>query len=76
MEIPPGFNLREHVKDLERKLIYAALSKTLWQKSAASRLLGMNRTTMVEKMRRLGMPLHSAYKQQQKKEEPNGRNES
>lgn len=41
--------------EIEQAIITVALIKTNWNKAEASRLCGMNRTTLVEKCRRYGM---------------------
>jgi DNA-binding NtrC family response regulator len=43
------------IADLERKLIAKALLLGGGVKTRAAALLGLNRTTLVEKMRRLGV---------------------
>ena len=43
------------VKDFERKLILEALEKSKGVRSEAASMLKMKRTTLVEKMRALGM---------------------
>jgi DNA-binding NtrC family response regulator len=52
-----GVNLMKTVEDLERQMITEALALTDGVKARAATLLHLNRTTLVEKMRRLGMPL-------------------
>ena len=52
-EIPSlGFSLNQAVADFEKKLIIQALNQTDWVKNQAAQLLGVNRTTLIEKMKR------------------------
>ena len=52
-EIPAsGFILSEVVADYEKKLIVQALNQTDWVKNQAAKLLNINRTTLIEKMKR------------------------
>ncbi|MCK6548627.1 sigma-54 dependent transcriptional regulator [Myxococcota bacterium] len=51
--LPPG-GLEEEVKRVEILMIRNALTETRGNKSAAARKLNMNRTTLIEKIRRLG----------------------
>lgn len=55
---PEGMNLRLVMKDLEDRMIREAMRRTGGVKAEAARLLGINRTTLVEKCRRLGMLIH------------------
>jgi DNA-binding NtrC family response regulator len=62
MEIPghpaildEGFSLTNAVNDYERQLIINALEKTDWVKNRAAKLLKMNRTTLVEKIKKQGI---------------------
>lgn len=50
-----GFDLREYLLDIERKLITQALERSQGTVSHAAKLLGLRRTTLVEKMRRFNM---------------------
>jgi len=45
-------NLQEAVKDYERKIILEALEKSNWVKSKAAKLLNINRTTLVAKIKK------------------------
>jgi DNA-binding NtrC family response regulator len=55
-EIPPeGVSLTRLVADFENRLIKQALAKANGVKSQAALLLGLNRTTLVEKMKRRGI---------------------
>jgi len=47
-----GGSLSDAVEEFERQLIIQALDKTGWVKNQAAKLLKMNRTTLVEKMKR------------------------
>ncbi|OGR00151.1 MAG: hypothetical protein A2505_00440 [Deltaproteobacteria bacterium RIFOXYD12_FULL_55_16] len=52
-EIPgQGFFLNELLADFERRLILQALEQTDWVKNRAAKLLHVNRTTLIEKMKR------------------------
>lgn len=50
-----GLDLRAHLLDIERQLIEQALQRTQGTVAHAARLLNLRRTTLVEKMRKLGM---------------------
>lgn len=50
-----GLDLATTVSEMERKIIVHALAKTGSIKAKAASLLKMNRTTLVEKMKRLGI---------------------
>lgn len=55
-EIPSdGLDFNQVVNDFEVKLISLALEKTNWNKKAAARLLHLNRTTLVEKIKKKGL---------------------
>ena len=49
---PEGIDLREAIAHLEYSLIDQALERTGQNKNAAAQLLGLNRTTLVEKLKR------------------------
>ena len=52
-EIPAqGFYLSKVVAHFEKKLIIQALGQTKWVKNQAAKLLNVNRTTLLEKMKR------------------------
>ncbi|MFQ5899998.1 MAG: sigma-54 interaction domain-containing protein [Thermodesulfobacteriota bacterium] len=56
LDIPEGgIKLTKMVDDLEKELIEKALNKTGGVKSEAAKLLGINRTTLIEKMKKKGM---------------------
>jgi DNA-binding NtrC family response regulator len=48
-----GINLKSVVEDFERGLILEALEKTNWVKNKAAGLLQLNRTTLVEKLKKM-----------------------
>jgi transcriptional regulator with GAF, ATPase, and Fis domain len=50
-----GMNLKMAVEDFERELILEALEKTNWVKNKAAGLLGLNRTTLVEKLKKMNI---------------------
>jgi len=50
-----GVSFHEVVGNLERDLILQALEQTHWNKNQAAQLLGMNRTTLVEKIKKKGL---------------------
>ena len=53
LEIPEeGISLDSAVNEFERNLILQALVKTGWVKNKAARLLNLNRTTLIEKIKR------------------------
>jgi len=47
-----GIDLRGAVEEFETRMILQALERTGWNKNRASRLLGLNRTTLVEMIKR------------------------
>jgi sigma-54 specific flagellar transcriptional regulator A len=51
-----GLDLRAHLLTIERQLIEQALQRSRGTVAQAARLLNLRRTTLVEKMRKLGMP--------------------
>lgn len=56
VELPPeGLSLREHIENIERSLIQEALGMTDGVVAKAAKLLGLQRTTLVEKIKRLGL---------------------
>ena len=50
-----GLNLKEYLADLEVALINQALDKNDWVVARSAELLGMRRTTLVEKMRKYSL---------------------
>jgi len=55
-----GLDLKAHLYAIEQKLILDALARSSGTVSQAARLLGLRRTTLVEKMRRFGMSVSDA----------------
>ena len=55
-EIPDqGFYLSEMVGNFEKKIIIQAMKQTGWVKNQAAKLINVNRTTLLEKMKRFGI---------------------
>ncbi len=53
-EIPEeGISLNTIIKNIERDLILKSLEKTSWNKQKAANLLGIKRTTLIEKLKKL-----------------------
>jgi DNA-binding NtrC family response regulator len=50
--IDKDLNLNDAVKDYEKRLILEALEKSNWVKTKAAKLLNINRTTLVEKIKK------------------------
>ena len=50
-----GFSLNNAINEYERLLIIRALEKADWVKNRAAKLLNMNRTTLVEKIKKQGI---------------------
>jgi DNA-binding NtrC family response regulator len=50
-----GFSLSNAISEYERQLIINALEKSDWVKNRAAKLLKMNRTTLVEKIKKQGI---------------------
>ena len=60
-ELPAqGFFLNEVLADFEKRLIMQALEQTDWVKNRAAKLLNVNRTTLIEKMKRFKLVSSSA----------------
>ncbi|PKN21215.1 MAG: RNA polymerase subunit sigma-54 [Deltaproteobacteria bacterium HGW-Deltaproteobacteria-3] len=60
-ELPEqGFFLNEVLSDFEKRLILQALEQTGWVKNRAAKLLNVNRTTLIEKMKRFKLVPSSA----------------
>lgn len=56
MEIPDeGIDFNSKVAHFENQLIVKALNKTGWNRNQAARLLRLNRTTLVEKIKKKGL---------------------
>jgi DNA-binding NtrC family response regulator len=56
-----GIDLNEVMDKLERDLILQAIKRTGGVKSKAAALLGLNRTTLIEKMKKKGIVAHPPY---------------
>ena len=54
---PSGIDMVQTINEIEKKMIGEALQLSGGVKARAAVMLSINRTTLVEKMRRLGMPL-------------------
>ncbi len=55
-QVPPtGLDFNETVAALERDLLGQALDLTGWNKNQAAQLLGLNRTTLIEKIKKRGL---------------------
>ena len=53
VEVPEeGLNLKATLDDIETRIIIEALERTGWVKNQAAALLGLNRTTLVEKIKK------------------------
>ena len=48
-----GIDLKKMIENFEKELILEALDETNWVKNRAASLLGLNRTTLVEKIKKL-----------------------
>lgn len=60
-----NFDLKRHIADIEASLINEALAKTRGVVAIAARMLGVRRTTLIEKMRRYNItrPSEANYTQ-------------
>ncbi len=59
IEIPEeGINFQNVVTDMERELILQSLRKTNGNKKLAAKLLNLKRTTLIEKIKRIGLHEH------------------
>ncbi len=54
-EIPAGFDLRQYLETLEQRLIVRAMESAGGTVAQAARVLGLRRTTLVEKLRKYSM---------------------
>jgi DNA-binding NtrC family response regulator len=52
---PTGLSLNGAIEELETDLILQALEHTQWNKNKAAQLLGLNRTTLLEKIKKRGL---------------------
>ncbi|MBL4572193.1 MAG: hypothetical protein JKY86_03850, partial [Gammaproteobacteria bacterium] len=48
-------DLKQHLSALEKNLIFQALDDTDWVVSKAARVLTLRRTTLIQKIRKLGI---------------------
>jgi sigma-54 specific flagellar transcriptional regulator A len=53
--IPAGFDLRQYLETLEQRLIVRAMESAGGTVAQAARMLGLRRTTLVEKLRKYSM---------------------
>jgi DNA-binding NtrC family response regulator len=53
-----GLSFRDTVDEFETDLILQALEQTQWNKNRAAQLLGLNRTTLLEKIKKKGLGHH------------------
>ena len=62
VHIEEPIDLKQHMADTERSLIISALEQTGWVNAHAAKLLTLQRTTLVEKMRKynISQELHSS----------------
>jgi len=51
----PTSSLSEEIEEIERSRVLHALDTCRWNKAAAAKLLGMSRTTLGGKIKRLGL---------------------
>lgn len=59
IEIPDsGVDFNQLISDYENKLLLKALEKTGWNRNKAAHLLKINRTTLVEKIKKKGLKEH------------------
>jgi DNA-binding NtrC family response regulator len=58
--LPPNQDMGRFLEDLERHLVLEALQATSWNKSESARRLGMRRTTLLHRLKALGIPLDPA----------------
>lgn len=67
----PLVDLKTHLKEIELNYLKDALEKSQGCHAQAARLLGLNRTTFVEKLRRNGFELNpSSHRLQTVKRDP------
>jgi DNA-binding NtrC family response regulator len=60
-EIPEyGIDINSIVENMERNLILKALKKTGGVKNRAAKMLGLNRTTLLEKMKKMRITLQQS----------------
>ena len=56
-EIKPGFDMFEFCDNIERELVKETMNRTNNICNKAAKLLGVRRCTLVEKRKRLGLPV-------------------
>lgn len=56
-------NLKQHLTALEKNLIFQALDDTDWVVSKAARVLTLRRTTLIQKIRKLGISSENRHSQ-------------
>ena len=62
-DVPPtGIDFNTVVGEFEDRLILKALEMTAWNKNKAAHLLGLNRTTLVEKIKKKGLQKPKDFK--------------
>ena len=67
MALPPGgLNLKNALEQIERRLIAQALEQSGGVKAQAASLLGLNRTTLVQKLKKLGGLRYRASRRSEK----------
>ncbi len=54
-----GLDFRSYIEQIEREMIVQSLQRTQGNKGAAARLLGLKRTTLVEKLKRMNYSMSS-----------------
>jgi sigma-54 specific flagellar transcriptional regulator A len=59
-QIPAGFDLRHYLESLEQRLIVRAMESAGGTVAQAARVLGLRRTTLVEKLRKYAMGVSDA----------------
>ena len=52
---PQGIDLKDYLFELERMLLNQALEQSGWVVARSAKLLKLQRTTLVEKMRKFGL---------------------
>ena len=60
-----SLDFERQVRDFEERMIYRALEESGWVKTRAATRLSIKRTTLIEKMKRLGIPLRTRPEQEQ-----------
>jgi len=55
LDLENSFDFNQAVEDFQKKMIVEALQQTNWVKSKAAHLLKMNRTTLVEKIKKMNL---------------------